>query len=171
MGVSLNDLDAKLCELEDSGSSSSSESSSPSPRKRQLTSKQEEILKKKRRLNQSTLCFKYLTGDCKFSDCIFRHVKNLDSSDRAEFLRELKVKPFDPKIAEYAKNQNIPLCKDFIKSTCRHRMCQFWHLEDARIARWAGFDFFCVACRKGFTSQAQLDEHRLGKAHKLKTSQ
>ena len=136
-----------------------------------FTSKQKEILAKKRRLNQSTLCFQYLLGDCKFPDCIFRHVKTLDASDRAEFLRELKMKPFDRKLADFAKSQNIPVCKEFNKNNCKHRNCQFWHLEDARSGQWAGYDFFCSTCRRAFTSQLQLDEHQLGKLHRSNLAQ
>jgi hypothetical protein len=76
------------------------------------------------------------------------------------------MKPYDQKLSEYARDLNIPLCKDFNKNGCKHKWCQFWHLEDGRIARWAGFDFFCALCHRGFTSQSQLDEHCLGKVHK-----
>jgi hypothetical protein len=169
MGVSLNDLDAQLSRLADSSSDSECSSVSlenTSSKKRALTSKQKSILSKKRRLGQSTLCFRFVTGECTFSDCIFRHVRKFTPADQAEFLRELKLRPFDRKLSEFARALNIPLCKEFTKQgACRHRTCQFWHLEDERIAKWAGFEFFCQLCFRGFTSQTQLEEHKLGKLH------
>ena len=184
--VSLNDLDAKLATLENSdsetgsdGSFSDSESSSESlPTRRRVGTKRKArndeqvsaVLKKKRRQGLSTICFQHLTGFCKFSkSCVFRHISaaKLESEDRIEIMRELRLRRFDTELAKVVTDMNIPHCKSFSKTReCKFsKNCQYWHIDSAAIAKWAGFPFWCESCAKGFTSEAQLFEHKKGKLH------
>ena len=181
--VSLNDIDAQLASLEASDnesvlsdSSADADSSlielkSKKSKKRVLDDNMSStLLKKKRRKGHSTICWQFFKGSCKFDDCAFRHVSpaKLDPVDKLEMMRELRVKTFDADLARAIRDLNIPSCKTFAKTgECKFAVkCQYWHLTDGKIARWAGFDFWCQPCRKAFTSQSQLDEHQKGRVHK-----
>jgi len=187
--VSLNELDEKLATLENSDtetdvsssgteSDGSAESARLSRRVGQKLKHTEDaqvsaVMKKKRRQGLSTICFQHLKGFCKYSKtCVFRHISaaKLDSEDRIEIMRELRLRQFDPDLAKVVTDMNIPHCKSFSKThACKFdRKCQFWHIDSAGIARWAGFPFWCQTCTKGFTSQNQLTEHCQGKLHKSK---
>lgn len=120
--------------------------------------------------NSKGICFKFLYGACKFDDCKFRHIKpsRLATEDLAEVLQELPLREFKTELRDVIRDLNIPKCKDFHqRGGClrAHGKCHFWHLTDATVARWAGFDFWCDACSKGFTSDEQMDTHLKGKAH------
>jgi Zinc-finger double-stranded RNA-binding len=172
MSLSLNDLDAKLADLLEAGEgagSSDSGSDSDSSVTSELARKRRKVIRNKRRQGLSTLCFNYLKGKCKFSDCMFRHVNKLETDDKLELMNELKRKPgYDSDLALYVKNLNIPVCKQFNKGLCKYAKCGFWHVDNPNIAKWAGFDFYCSKCNKGFTSESQLHEHKLGKVHNNK---
>lgn len=116
------------------------------------------------------ICFKHLYGACKFDDCKFRHIKpsRLSTEDVAEILQELPQREFRIELRDVIRDLNIPKCKDFHQRGGCHRAagkCHFWHLNDAAVARWAGFDFWCDVCSKGFTSEEQMDTHLKGRAH------
>eukprot|EP00927_Polykrikos_kofoidii_P059944 TRINITY_DN55034_c0_g1_i1.p1 TRINITY_DN55034_c0_g1~~TRINITY_DN55034_c0_g1_i1.p1 ORF type:complete len:332 (-),score=57.55 TRINITY_DN55034_c0_g1_i1:122-1117(-) len=127
--------------------------------------------KKRRRRGVSLqVCFRFLAGKCHFDDCAFRHTKanKLETEQLAQVLQELPLRKFDPDLAEVIGALNIPKCRDFHqKGRCPRKQgkCHYWHLSDAKIARWAGFPFWCEACKKGFTSQQQVSDHEQGKAH------
>lgn len=184
--VSLNELDEKLASLERSDAESESYSSSESDiSDRSITSKKRTIgeksnrvtdalssamLKKKRRQGLSTICFQHLKGSCEYSkSCMFRHVSagKLESEDIIEIMRELRLRQFDSDLAKVITDLNIPHCKSFSKTNaCKFaHKCQYWHIDNAAIARWAGFPFWCQTCTKAFTSESQLVEHSKGKLH------
>jgi hypothetical protein len=154
--VSLNELDERLDQLD---ISTDEEEASRNQKAR-----------KKRKRGLSTICFQYLKGSCKFSKtCTFNHVSatKLESEEKIEIMRELRLRPFDADLARVIANLNIPQCKSFTKNhNCKYdRKCQYWHIDSAAISRWAGFPFWCDACKKGFTSETQLTEHQKGKFH------
>lgn len=61
----------------------------------------------------------------------------------------------------------IPMCRDFKKKRkCERRSCQYAHMLTEEDALLFGFPFFCEPCKKGFTSEVQLTEHKDGKFHK-----
>ena len=180
--ISLNDIDAQLASLEDysSESESSGSDSSSSSNQRPLKSVKvldsasaSALLKKKRSKGHSTICFQYLKGSCRFGkECLFRHLSpsKLESEDKIEIMRELRVKQFDADLSKVIRELNIPTCKTFAKTgVCKfNAKCQYWHIDEERIARWAGFDYWCGRCYKAFTSKTQLDEHEKGKLHRSK---
>eukprot|EP00929_Paragymnodinium_shiwhaense_P071335 TRINITY_DN36280_c0_g1_i2.p1 TRINITY_DN36280_c0_g1~~TRINITY_DN36280_c0_g1_i2.p1 ORF type:complete len:314 (-),score=55.78 TRINITY_DN36280_c0_g1_i2:287-1123(-) len=133
--------------------------------------------KKKRRRGVSiAVCFRYLAGKCAFDDCQFRHVKasKLETEEQAQMLKELPQRKFDPEVAEVLRQLNIPKCRDFHqKGTCPRPAgkCHYWHLADAVIARWAGFPFWCDTCKKGLSSEQQVEDHGKSKAHREAASE
>lgn len=187
--VSLNELDEKLASLEQSDGESESSCSESGSSTSTLRSKSRAVgmkshrvndaqanavLKKKRRQGLSTICFQHLKGFCQYSKtCVFRHVSatKLESDDRIEIMRELRLRTFDADLAKVITDLNIPHCKSFSKtSACKFaHKCQYWHIDNAAVAKWAGFPFWCHSCTKAFTSEAQLLEHNKGKLHLSKT--
>mmetsp|Transcript_15901 Transcript_15901/g.35066 ORF Transcript_15901/g.35066 Transcript_15901/m.35066 type:complete len:244 (-) Transcript_15901:91-822(-) len=132
----------------------------------------EEAPKKKRKdkAARNAVCFRYFEGRCKFDDCKFLHVSpsKLTHDERAQVLRELPLREYSKKLAEVIAGLNIPRCKDFHqRGGCKRPAgkCHFWHLTDATVARWAGFDFWCNTCSKAFTSKDQMMEHKASKIH------
>lgn len=126
--------------------------------------------KQKRAKNINAICFKYLAGSCKFDDCRFLHVNplKLTLEERSEVLRELPLRQFDQSLAVVIGSLNIPQCKDFHqRGGCNKPpgRCHFWHLTSGAVAKWAGFDFWCDACSKAFTSEEQMLGHQEGRAH------
>ena len=132
--------------------------------------KANQVARKKARLGMSSICFKYVLGACKLSDCIYDHV-NLDSlkdEERGQLTRELHKRPYDPALGSKVKQLNIPICKEYTKTgQCKWTTrCRFWHIQTENDAKWSGSDFWCQPCRKAFTSDVQLREHCNGKFHK-----
>lgn len=126
--------------------------------------------KRKTRAARNAVCFRYFEGRCKFDDCKFLHVNpsKLTHDERAQVLRELPLRPYSKKLAEVIASLNIPRCKDFHqRGGCKRPAgkCHFWHLTDATVAQWAGFQFWCAVCSKAFTSKEQMQEHQESKAH------
>ena len=149
--VSLNDLDSQLASLEQQSETEVSDSDYSSDLSRQVGRKSKSandaemnaLYKKKRRQGLSTICFQHLKGFCKYSKtCVFRHISaiKLETEDRLEVMRELRLRKFDPELAKVITDMNIPHCKSFSKTQeCKFaRKCQYWHIDCADIARWAG---------------------------------
>ncbi|CAE7269072.1 yop-1, partial [Symbiodinium pilosum] len=94
--------------------------------------------------------------------------EKLTNEERAQVLRELPLRKFSQKLADVIAGLNIPRCKDFHqRGGCKRPpgKCHFWHLTDASVARWAGFNFWCDVCCKAFTSKDQMIEHEQSKPH------
>ena len=159
---------------DESESEADAEPSEEQKRKLEIDRKANQISRKKTRLGMSDICFKYLVGKCKLSDCIFRHstLDSLNEEEKGELVRELRRKPFDPELGALVKQLNIPVCKTFSKQgECKFQKCRFWHIESENDAQWAGCPYWCALCRKAFTSDSQLREHSNGKLHKSKVSE
>ncbi|CAE8614458.1 unnamed protein product, partial [Polarella glacialis] len=127
-------------------------------------------VKRKDQAARNAVCFRHWLGTCKFEDCKFMHVNpaKLTLEERAQVLRELPLREFDPKLAEVIQGLNIPNCKDFHqRGECKKPggRCHFWHMTSGTIARWAGFAFWCDPCSKAFTSEDQMLEHQQSKGH------
>ncbi|CAJ1402944.1 unnamed protein product [Effrenium voratum] len=174
--VSLNDLDQQIGALE-SAEEEEAEEDEVVEEKRSKGSREpkskleaEETKRKKGRAARNAVCFRYLEGTCKFDDCKFGHVnpQKLTSEERAQVLQELPLRKYSKKLSEAIRALNIPRCKDFHqRGGCKRPTgkCHFWHLTDATVAKWAGFDFWCAVCSKGFTSEDQMLEHKASKVH------
>jgi hypothetical protein len=142
------------------------------------TSQAENILKKKKTIKRkeglSTLCYKFLSGRCRFKDCAFRHVTldEITLEDHAEILKDVRwKKEYDPKLAEVVQKFPITFCRAFKEGVCtRGDKCRYWHMDTELKARWAGFKFYCGPCVKGFTSEAQMREHESSKKCKKRKS-
>lgn len=78
------------------------------------------------------------------------------------------TKGMTSKLGALIKDMNIPGCKDFKKKgeCAKGDKCRFWHITDAGIARWAGFEHYCEVCSKPVTSAEQMKEHLESKKHK-----
>jgi hypothetical protein len=135
--------------------------------------KANQVARKKSRLGMSSICFKFITGNCGLDDCIFRHVdlNGLSEEEKGELTRDLHKRPFDAELGSKIKNLNIPTCKEFSKTgDCKFNLkCRFWHIATENDAKWAGCMYWCQCCRKAFTSDSQYREHCSGKFHKSKT--
>eukprot|EP00405_Crypthecodinium_cohnii_P044220 CAMPEP_0206570868 /NCGR_PEP_ID=MMETSP0325_2-20121206/27293_1 /ASSEMBLY_ACC=CAM_ASM_000347 /TAXON_ID=2866 /ORGANISM="Crypthecodinium cohnii, Strain Seligo" /LENGTH=272 /DNA_ID=CAMNT_0054074737 /DNA_START=94 /DNA_END=912 /DNA_ORIENTATION=+ len=113
---------------------------------------------------------------CQFDDCKFLHVnpRKLTNKEQAQMLKELPLRAFDEELAKVVQNMNISKCKDFHQRGQCHRapgQCHFWHLTSASVARWAGFQFWCETCSKGFTSKDQMDDHCKAAPHQRALAQ
>ena len=159
--VSLNNLDEQIGALEDGEEALSLDSdpevevTRPLKAKRKLPEPAAEAgeaakagKRRKGRGERNAVCFRYLEGSCKFEDCRFMHVSatKLTHEERAQVLQELPKRAFSQPLAEVIKALNIPRCKDFHqRGGCKRPkgQCHFWHLTDAQVARWAGFNYWC----------------------------
>ncbi|CAD7937788.1 unnamed protein product [Amoebophrya sp. A25] len=130
----------------------------------------------KRRIRQhaqkgfSKVCFRFVRdGQCKFDDCLFEHkaMRHFSEEDLVRFRKELEYKPFEQKIADQLRELNIPSCKDYNRTgDCKKgAKCNFWHISNAHVARWAGFPYYCELCWKPITSKDAWDEHVASKKH------
>lgn len=154
--VSLNNLDQQIGALEEEEELSLDSDPEvevprvprPSEGKRKLHNGEEQGKRRKSRFERNAVCFRYLEGCCNFEDCKFMHVSGtkLTHEERAQVLQELPKRAFSEGLAEVIKALNIPRCKDFHqRGGCKRPagQCHFWHLTDAKVARWAGFNYWC----------------------------
>lgn len=119
----------------------------------------------------SKLCFKFLAGKCELQDCLFDHVdiEHFHDDDKRQIVAELsKRRNFDPELAKKVQQLNIPKCKQFDKTgwCSQGDKCRYWHMDNAKVAKWAGFNMFCDICVKPISSEDMMQEHLNSKMHK-----